>query len=664
MPFAVTTSGLLSGQQLSANSLSATSLWSPDRPLGSLSSADLIRLLADTDRPATQKFAERYGGFRLATPWFHTLWYAAYDNDEWPAVYVQGPREHAKTSTVLTYAKRRLAECQHTRVGVLSGTDALAKKFMNEIKYDLAYNEALSRDFNDGRTFIGDKWTEHEITLANARSTKPCRDPQCKGPISGKDVSVFAASRGSQVSSRHCDILIVDDPENADSVRSEEVREATREWWSREVVSVLSPGGKLIVAGTRKHYDDLYSRFIVDPEFHVLDQAKQVFLPDGSPIWPEMWSIEALLARKAKMDSQDLLAWPQEMLNEPRPAGTQMFFPERWPTYTKAPWGLSIIQCWDLAISEKTTADYTCGWTIGLDEQNNVFILERRKGHWDFNRTLAEIEDMGKKWASATASGTLAAIGIEQVAYQAAAVQEAMRRTMLPIVPYKPDKDKVVRARLLEARAAANKVVRPADASWWADFVPEAEFFPDGAHDDQIDALSGAVRMAGWQADTIGFAYGVWTCLNCSHMFTWDPDRPCPKCGTKAPASFENPETMSYGNLGERMDMGPLIEYGDMSGGREAPTFVKANGAERQLDPAIANLGRPRTLLTAEQQRIHDLITTGKGLGQVDGRTYRGSVRGELQTVAAWFADSGQDVKAVLALEEVRRLDNLHGVQP
>jgi phage terminase large subunit-like protein len=139
------------------------------------------------------------------------------------------------------------------------------------------------------------------------------------------------------------------------------------------------------------------------------------------------------------MDQLDLLAWPQEYLNEPRPSETQMFHPDKWPQYEGDPHRLALqqnltaLQFWDLAISEKTTADYTVGWTIGVSEDNDIFILERRRGHFDFNRTLNEIADMGKAWPG------VAQIGIEQVAYQAAAVQEALRRSMLPIVPVVPD---------------------------------------------------------------------------------------------------------------------------------------------------------------------------------------------------------------------------------
>jgi predicted phage terminase large subunit-like protein len=462
-------------------------------------------------------------------------------------------REHAKSSCTLTYALRRLCENHHLRIGIISGTDDLAKKFLTELKYELESNQEIIRVYNGGKSFVGKKWTEHEIVLADAYD----------GPegISGKDASVFSVGRGSQISSRHCDLLIADDVESADSVKTETVRKGTREWWAREVAPVLSPGGKFIVVGTRKSFADLYALIISDTAtWKTLDKAKSVWDENGNPIWPEMWDREALLKRKAELDKVDVLSWPQEYLNHPLPSETQMFHPESWPTYQDDPHGLgdqpdkTVLQFWDLAISEKTTADYTVGVTIAVDEDNNVYILELRRGHWDFNRTLAEIGAMGHSWPG------VAGVGIEKVAYQAAAVQEAIRRTMLPILPVVPDKDKVTRARLLEARANASKVYRPYKSDWWTDFSTEASYFPDpGSHDDQIDALSSAVKMAGWSADSIGWAYNIWTCLNpdCKHMFVFEPGRICPQCGTKAPDTFINPETLSYGGLLE--DLTPPV---------------------------------------------------------------------------------------------------------
>jgi predicted phage terminase large subunit-like protein len=381
--------------------------------------------------------------------------------------------------------------------------------------------------------------------------------------ISGKDVSIFAVGRGSQISSRHCDLLIADDVESAETVKSETVRLGGAQWWAREVGPVLSPGGKFIVVGTRKSHYDLYQRLIDDPSWTTVSDAASVWMKDTipeEPIWREMWDKPALLVRKAMLDKSDVLAWSQEYLNKPLPSSTQMFHPELWPQFLDEPHSMamreeiSVLQYWDLAISEKTTADFTVGITAAVDEANNMYVLEIRRGHWDFNTTLNQIGAMGASYPR------VSGVGIEQVAYQASAVQEAVRRTMLPIIPIEVDKDKVTRARLVEARANANKVYRPAarlnaegqiaDVEWWADFATEASFFPDpGAHDDQVDALSGVAKMAGWSAESIGFAYGVWTCVSCGHMFVFEAGRPCPKCGTKAPEKFDNPEIESMGGM-------------------------------------------------------------------------------------------------------------------
>jgi predicted phage terminase large subunit-like protein len=319
----------------------------------------------------------------------------------------------------------------------------------------------------------------------------------------------------------------------------------------------------IAVHNTRKSHVDLYSRLIDDPTWTTVKDAASVWKVDvepEEPIWPEMWDKAALLVRKTTLDRSDVLAWSQEYLNKPVPSSTQMFHPELWPQYVDEPHSLamrediSVLQYWDLAISEKTTADFTVGVCAGVDDNNNMYLLEVRRGHWSFNDTLNQIGSLGASYPR------VVGVGIEEVAYQAAAVQEAARRTMLPIIPVHVDKDKVTRARLVEARANIGKVYRPAarpnaegivsDPEWWADFATECSFFPDpGSHDDQPDALSGVAKMAGWSSESIGYAYGVFTCTSCGHMFVYAAGRPCPKCGTKAPEEFVNPDLASMGGL-------------------------------------------------------------------------------------------------------------------
>jgi hypothetical protein len=72
--------------------------------------------------------------------------------------------------------------------------------------------------------------------------------------------------------------------------------------------------------------------------------------------------------------------------------------------------------------------------------------------------------------------------------FQSAFVRELLNRTHLPVVPVHPDRDKVTRARPLAARYEAGKVFHLRSAPGLADYEDELIAFPNGAHDDQVDA--------------------------------------------------------------------------------------------------------------------------------------------------------------------------------
>lgn len=288
--------------------------------------------------------------------------------------------------------------------------------------------------------------------------------------------------------------------------------------------------------------------------WHVLDNARSAITEEGEALWPERWPYDALMAHKAELDQVDVLAWSQEYLNRPLPSETQMFDPVHWPTFTEMPDEIRIYQAWDLAISAATTADFTAGVSIAIDGQNRIYLVELRRGRWDFNRTQDEIVGMGQRYQ---ALGLLTAVGIEAVAYQVAAVQEVMRKAMLPVLALRPiravpmtsgvnhgqavlgvSSDKVSRARLLEARAAAGLVLRPEPAPpWWAALAEELAFFPKGAHDDQVDALAYAVQMAARPAAAMGGS-------DLALRFEDDGRGPDPETGAtegrEAPAGIEN----------------------------------------------------------------------------------------------------------------------------
>jgi predicted phage terminase large subunit-like protein len=75
------------------------------------------------------------------------------------------------------------------------------------------------------------------------------------------------------------------------------------------------------------------------------------------------------------------------------------------------------------------------------------------------------------------------------VQYQFTLVQHA-RRLGLPVRELKPEKDKLARSLAIANWIDAGKVFFRSDAPWLEEFEKELLAFPDGAHDDQVDALS------------------------------------------------------------------------------------------------------------------------------------------------------------------------------
>lgn len=144
---------------------------------------------------------------------------------------------------------------------------------------------------------------------------------------------------------------------------------------------------------------------------------------------------------------------------------------------------LEIVVGVDLAISTKSTADWTCVATLGRHKDGRVWILSVQRARAEFRGVLAMIQAEASRWKPRV-------VGIEQVQYQAAVVQELARTTTLPIRGVHPDKDKVTRFLPLAARFEQGLVYLAPGIS--DVFVDELLSFPNVQHDDQVDGCSTA----------------------------------------------------------------------------------------------------------------------------------------------------------------------------
>jgi phage terminase large subunit-like protein len=88
------------------------------------------------------------------------------------------------------------------------------------------------------------------------------------------------------------------------------------------------------------------------------------------------------------------------------------------------------------------------------------------------------------------------AVLIEDKASGQSLIQELKGDGSLPVVAIRVDRDKITRAHAASRFVEAGNVYLPENEPWVYDFVEECAGFPNGAHDDQVDALTQLVNWA------------------------------------------------------------------------------------------------------------------------------------------------------------------------
>jgi len=167
---------------------------------------------------------------------------------------------------------------------------------------------------------------------------------------------------------------------------------------------------------------------------------------------------------------------------------------------------LQQVRYWDLAATEKEAAgddpDYTVGtkWAKTADGLYFIEHIVRTRGRWQGIKALMR--------QTAEADGQAVQIGVEQEpgASGKALIAEIVQHLAgFTVHGYSVRGDKLTRANPWAAQTEAGNV-KLVNGPWVEAFLDECEWFPEGGHDDQVDASSGAFGMlteAGW--------HGWWT---------------------------------------------------------------------------------------------------------------------------------------------------------
>jgi len=153
-----------------------------------------------------------------------------------------------------------------------------------------------------------------------------------------------------------------------------------------------------------------------------------------------------------------------------------------WLRYEdRAPQNLNVSMGVDLAISERSTSDYTAAAVLGRDHEGKLHVLDVQRMRGSFNEQITFIKQLAAKWNPFV-------VAIEEVNYQKALIQQLSADSSLNVRGIKPISDKVSRFAPLEARYELGQVYHSRGLP--PEFESELLSFPMGAHDDQCDALA------------------------------------------------------------------------------------------------------------------------------------------------------------------------------
>lgn len=175
-------------------------------------------------------------------------------------------------------------------------------------------------------------------------------------------------------------------------------------------------------------------------------------------------------------------------------AGGEKFRREWFDIQDKAPEAARYVRYWDLAATvpdDQNDPDWTCGVKLGAF-QGMYWVADLRR----VRRTPLEVETLIKHCAEV--DGRSCSIYMEQEPGASGVMAiDHYARTVLMGYAFRGVKttgDKETRANPVSA-AAERKHIKVVRADWNNALLDELEAFPLGAHDDQVDALSGALEQ-------------------------------------------------------------------------------------------------------------------------------------------------------------------------
>jgi predicted phage terminase large subunit-like protein len=305
------------------------------------------------------------------------------------------------------------------------------------------------------------------------------------------------------------DIIMCDDMENDELVMNKERRDKMRKWFDGALVPSLSDAGIIRMVGTILHSDSLLEGFMPNPSEKTTVSTDLKQFTTKKMLW------KALKYRAHSADFKTLL-WPEkktaeqfkslyddavskgttdtysrEYLNYPIDESVsffkrQDFLPSSKEDLQKR---MNFYITADLAISEEEKADYSVFVVAGVDEDKRLHVRDVIRERMDGREIVDTFIALQRAYNPIV-------VGVEDMQISKSLgpfLNEEMVKQNCFLSLYRlkhGGKDKLTRARSIQARMRAHGVRFATDEDWFFNFEQECLTFPRGKHDDQVDAFA------------------------------------------------------------------------------------------------------------------------------------------------------------------------------
>ena len=390
------------------------------------------------------------------------------------------PPQHGKSMTVTeTFPSWYIGKYPDRRCIVACYNDDFAGKFgrRNKVKFD-EYGQFI---FN--------------ISLSKSSD----RDIE----IAGRSGGIITRGIMSGITGNSGDLIIIDDPvKNRAEADSVTYRERLWEEWQNSIKTRTQAGTKIIIIQTRWHEDDLAGRVIRNE-----NNVEVVNLPveaeendllgrnPGDALCPEIGKDNQWLRAFKASYTDGMRAWNALFQGRPTSEEGNIFKREWWQYYNKLPENIQLIGISvDATFKDSDTSDYVAIEVWGK-LNNNYYLIDLIKRRMDFPETLRAIRYMADKYPNKHS------ILIEDKA-NGSAIISMLKYEIGGIIPITPKESKVARANAITGIVEAGNVYLPEYADFTGEFVEEFASFPNGVHDDLVDACTQFInKFKFYQAD-------------------------------------------------------------------------------------------------------------------------------------------------------------------